>query len=701
MGTRPTTQEPTSSGGVSLVVRGAARITGLVWGVWGVCVVFLASAWALGYLLPKELREQPTYMTTVFGVLQLVYPTVGAFVVSRRPDNAIGWLFCGVGLVTSVQCFADSYATYALSAYPEPSTGTGVVAWLSQWVAFPVIMPVGAVLFLVFPDGRLPSQRWRVVVWVAAAGGVLLAMGDALMPGPLYLHPDVNNPFGVDGSIGWVPARRMWEACALVGIVLLLGSCLVSAVALVLRLRRAGRVERQQIKWFASAAVLMVVGFTVAFWTQWGGVNNVAYFAGLFGFLMLPVAAAIAILRYRLWDIDLIVRRALVYGLLTAAVVGVYALSVGALGALFQASGGLLVSLLATGLVAVAFQPMRAGLQRGVNRLLYGERDDPYAVLSRLGRRLEDTLAPEEAIKTVAQMVAQALKLPYAAIKLGRDGVWETVAEHGTPTPEPFVLPLRSGAETVGQIVLAPRAPGEALTRADLRLLEDLARQVGIAARAVRLTADLKRSRERLVAAREEERRRLRRDLHDGLGPQLAALALKLDAARNLMPHEPEAAGALLLELKAQTKDTVSEVRRLVYDLRPSALDDLGLVLAVREQAARYGPAFSVETPDEPPPLPAAVEVAAYRISLEAMTNAARHSRARRCRVRILADERELRLEVSDDGVGMDAHHRPGVGLSSMRERAAEIGGTLAVESAPGRGTRVVARLPLPGSGVL
>jgi signal transduction histidine kinase len=219
---------------------------------------------------------------------------------------------------------------------------------------------------------------------------------------------------------------------------------------------------------------------------------------------------------------------------------------------------------------------------------------------------------------------------------------------------------------------------------------------VGIAAHAARLTADLQRSRERLVSTREEERRRLRRDLHDGLGPQLATFTLKLDAARNLLASEPEAASSLLLELKTQTQDTIFGIRRLAYELRPPALDELGLTSALREQATAYGPAFSVEAHEELPPLPAAVEVAAYRIAVEAMTNTARHARARVCRVRIAPSDRELEVEITDDGVGLPDGCRAGVGLSSMRERAAEIGGTCEIESMPGGGTRVLARLPLP-----
>jgi signal transduction histidine kinase len=354
---------------------------------------------------------------------------------------------------------------------------------------------------------------------------------------------------------------------------------------------------------------------------------------------------------------------------------------------------------------------------------MYGERDEPYKVLSRLGRRLEGTLAPEAALTTIVETVAEALKLPYAAILLKRDGEFATAAEHGTPVGEPVTLPLAHQKETVGRLVVAPRASGEAFTPSDQRLLDDLARQAGVAVHAARLTVDLQRSRERLVTACEEERRRLRRDLHDGLGPTLAGLTFGLDAARNLLAREPEDAETLLAGLKGQTQAAVSDVRRLVYGLRPPALDDLGLVPAIREQAANHGLVadgppggkagekanreasgedeliFSVEAPGHLPPLPAAVEVACFRIAQEAMTNVARHARARTCRVRLSLDEARneaLKLEVVDDGVGVSGERRAGVGMTSMRERAAELGGTCVVEPGPAGGTRVLARLPLP-----
>jgi len=316
-------------------------------------------------------------------------------------------------------------------------------------------------------------------------------------------------------------------------------------------------------------------------------------------------------------------------------------------------------------------------------------------------------------LPTIVETVAQALKLPYTAIALRQGETLTTVASYGLPQQESVVLPLVYQTEPIGQFMLAPRAPNEPFTPADRQLLEDIAHQAGIAAYAVRLTTDLQLSRERLVTAREEERRRLRRDLHDGLGPLLASQTLKLDAARNLFTQNPPAAERLLVELKAQTQTIIANIRRLVYDLRPPALDELGLVSALREQAAHYsefnGLHVSMEAPEQLPPLPAAVEVAVYRIALEALTNVARHAHARTCCIRLTltapadadhkqANQRQnmLCLEILDDGVGLPKHYQGGVGMTSMRERAAELGGSCLVEPVMAGGTRILVRLPLP-----
>jgi signal transduction histidine kinase len=570
----------------------------------------------------------------------------------------------------------------------------------------------------------------------------MTALGFAFMPGVLNTHQYVDNPFEIVGVVGGVlTTYHLFGASRALGMALLLMSLLAALLSVILRMRRARGDERQQLKWFLFAAVPLTVlagldglngivaNITTDFMFMFPQPVYMLYsldllfpvlYAEVSALLLVPICTYIAILRYNLYDIDVVINRTLVYGALTASVVGIYVLAVGGLGALFQAQGNLGVSLVATGVVAILFQPLRDKLQRGVNRLMYGERDDPYAVISRLGRRLEATLAPEAVLPTLVETIAQALKLPYAAILLKEGEDFRSAAAYGSPRGEPEALALVYQREEIGRLVLSPRAPGERFSGADRNLLEDLARQAEVAVHAVRLTDDLQRSRERLVATREEERRRLRRDLHDGLGPTLASLALRLDAARKLVRLKPGEAEQLLARMKDQTQDTVGDVRRLVYGLRPPALDDLGLVAAVNQQAESHG--FVVEGFSEAPEkegagkcelvyftleasknltsLPAAVEVACYRIAQEAMTNVARHAYPKTCRVRLLVDRGGgvLELEVTDDGVGIPEDRQAGVGMSSMREPAEELGGTLAVEPGPEGGTRVLARLPLPAS---
>jgi signal transduction histidine kinase len=323
-------------------------------------------------------------------------------------------------------------------------------------------------------------------------------------------------------------------------------------------------------------------------------------------------------------------------------------------------------------------------------------------VVSRLGERLEATLAPEAVLPTIVQTVREALKLPYAAISLRENGssALTVAASIGNPTQEPLRLALTYQGEPVGELVLGERAPGETFSMADRRLLEGLARQAGVAAYAVRLTPDLQRSRERLVGAREEERRRLRRDLHDGLGAQLAALNVQAGSIRRLISSDPEGADELVVELREELRTAIADIRRLVYDLRPPALDELGLLAALRQLAERYGiegerVRVEVQLPEDLSPLPAAVEVAVYRIAQEAMTNVVRHARANRCVAR-LAVKGDVTLEIIDDGVGIPEERTAGVGLSSMRERAAELGGSCIVQSIPEGGTQVLIRLPRP-----
>ncbi len=621
-----------------------------------------------------------------------VFVAVAALIFWRKSSDPLA-LFVSLALLlfgTATQPFALEALT---AAHPVWHLPVAVLHFLGS--AF------FSLFLYLFPNGRFVPRwtRWVALVWIAW----LL---------PRYWFPDWP-PSGSDTWLAWA------------NLIVWLGALGGAVYSQAYRYRHVSNtVQRQQTKWvvFGIATGLalfvivnIVVSATVPVPTSAGELTTLMAGAALMygALLLIPLSIGIAILRYHLFDIDILINRTLVYGALTVSVVGIYVLIVSYLSVLFRTAGGqshLAISVLATGLVALLFQPLHYRLQRGINRLMYGERDDPYVVLSRLGQRLEATLAPEAVLPTIVETVKESLKLPYAAIslKLADADTFAVVTSAGPPVAEPLTLPLVYQHETVGQLLLAPRAPGETFSPADRRLLDDLAREAGVAVYAVRLTtdlqrsaADLQRSRERLVTTREEERRRLRRDLHDGLGPTLASLAQRLNTARVLIPRDSDAAVALLRDLETQVKTMIAEIRQLVYALRPPALDELGLVSAIREHAEHFnesnGLYISMEAPERLPPLPAAVEVAAYRIVLEALTNVVRHAHARTCHVHLeLREAQVLYLEVTDDGSGLPNDYHAGVGLTSMRERALELGGECRIEPGPTHGIRVVARLPLP-----
>ena len=612
-------------------------------------------------------------------VFASVYIVVAALIFWRKSSDRQA-LFVSLALLlfgTATQ----PYALHALvAAYPSWGLPVDSLHFLGS---------ASFSLFLyLFPDGRFVPRwtRWVALVWIAWLF-------------PRYWFPDWP-PSGSGTGLAWLNLV-VWLSA--------LGAAVYSQVY---RFRKiSNRVQRQQSKWVvfgiamglaAFLTVNIVVSAIAPVPTSAGELTTLMVGAALMNsaLLLIPLSIGIAILRHQLFDIDVLINRTLVYGALIVIVTGLYMILVGMVGVLFQSMDNSFLVILATGLIAVLFQPLRDRLQRGVNRLMYGERDDPYAVLSRLSQRLEATLAPEAVLPTIVETVKESLNLPYVAIALKQGEAFAVVASSGTLVNDTLRLPLVYQNEKIGQLLLAPRAPGETFSPADRRLLDDLAREAGVAVHAVRLTTDLQHSRARLVTTREEERRRLRRDLHDGLGPTLASLAQRLDTVRILVPRDPNAAVALLGDLTAQVKTTITDIRRLVYALRPPALDELGLVSALREHAAHYnesnGLSISMEAPERLPPLPAAVEVAAYRIVLEALTNVARHAHARTCHIHLeLREAQVLYLEVTDDGGGLPKDYHAGVGLTSMRERAMELGGECRIEPGPTHGIRVVARLPL------
>lgn len=548
-------------------------------------------------------------------------------------------------------------------------------------------------LLLLFPNGRFVPAWTRWVLLFSLPWNV----------GLLLLAPFDTESFNLSPILSFT------------AVVLYIGFGIVGLYAQIYRyLRAATNNERQQIRWaiygFALWLTYVFISSIPYYYLTglppdaptpwWGPASELGWWLSL---NILPICLTIAITRYQLWDIDFVINRTLVYGTLTVGVLVLYVIIVGGLGLYFRAEDNIVLPLLATGLAAILFHPLRLRLQRGINRLMYGDRDEPFDILSRLGERLENTLSPEMVYPTIVETVSQALKLPYAAVNIWQNGQWETAESYGKPVSDPVIYPLNYQGESVGQLLVAQRSPGEAFSPADERILRNIARQAGAAVHAAQLVTDLQQSRHQLVTAREEERRRLRRDLHDGLGPHLASQTLTIDTIDKLLDRDPERARALLQDLKAQSQTAVKDIRRVVYNLRPPALDELGLIGALHEGAARQSQndlRVSVEAPSQLPPLPAAVEVAAYRIVQEAVTNVVRHAQAHNCLVRLALEypgkDTRLRVEVEDDGQGLPIDHLAGVGFQSMHERAAQLGGSCHIESVNGNGVRVTAVFPLP-----
>jgi signal transduction histidine kinase len=612
---------------------------------------------------------------------------VGSLVASRRPDHPTGWLLAGLAVLAAASVVVTDYVQSSASV-GTPRLAV-VAGWLSTWLATP-LLPLGALLLLTFPTGCLPSPRWRVVAIVAVVAGMVHAGMVAFAPGPVPVAPWLDNPLGV----AWL--NPVTEPIGSAAGTVVAGVVLAAIVRLLVHYRHASEQERGQLRMVAAALPVTVLGLVAAAVAE-GPLNEASFYLAVLGLTAIPVAIGWAVLRHGLFDIELLFNRALVFSLLTATILLVYVGLVLALGSLLRQPVELGVSLVATGVVAVMFAPVRDRLQRTVDRLMYGERSDPYAALSGLGRRLEEAATPSQVLPTTAEVLGASLKLEAVEIETLTDKEFRRAAGWGaTPAvPDPVRLELVHGRELVGRLSVWPRA-GETLAARDRALLIDLCRPVAVAVHAAQIDRQLEVSRSRLVTTREEERRRLRADLHDGLGPHLAGVVLNIGAARNLLARDPHGAEQLLASAQQQLRETVTTVRSLVEGLAP-AVEQLGLTPALCEGAHRLTAPAGVELDLDVatlPRLPAAVELAAYRIAMEAVTNAVRHAAPTRCRLQLHLED-SLHLSVIDDGRGLPATIVPGVGLISMRQRAAEVGGTCHIEPAADGGTRVRAELPV------
>jgi two-component system, NarL family, sensor kinase len=655
------------------------------------------------------------YLVVRDGYQQTVYVTLHHFPFLPAIGDWWPMVLVGVLLVaTSVTVFwarprdPSAHATLLTSAIGIvaivgagffPLTAIDLVAGNQFWrhyagqVAFALLF--GAVLHfaIAFPAATLTRrQRWQVV-----AGYV----------GPLVLY-------GLMWLVTTVVLDEPLERIHVLVVPVLPALFVYPPIILTLLVRkfRTGDEQaRRPTLWLLAA----VVASTVAYFASWvvpvivSGAPVVPYEMQALPFMAVPIAMSGAVLRHRALNIEVAVSRMVVYGALTIGAVGLYFAVVTTWQALFGPITNVWVQASVAAAIAVLSQPVRARLQTMINKRLYGDRDDPYRVVSGLASRLENTPIVASMLPEIVETVAAALRLPHMAIEIQARGRSETAASVGTPTGELYRMPLTYHGERVGSLVVGRRSAQRELTRPDRIALAEVARHAGVAVYTARLTRDLRRSRDRLVQAREMERRRILHELHDGVGPTLAAVALGLDVSRRTVGNTTPT-GELLGRLRDELQAAIVEIRRLAHGLRPPVLDRIGLIPAIREYAGALasrtvgddeqegGVTIVLEVPASMPKLPAPVDVAAYRIICEALTNVTRHAEAKSCAVRLWIDD-DLHIEVVDDGIGLPTVTNGGVGLSSMRERATELGGECLVEADHDGGTRVFATLPLPKEG--
>lgn len=637
-------------------------------------VAALATGGAVVSVLATGSRSLPDDVAIVCAVA--AYALVGLAVELARPSHRVGRLMLGGAVAWGVGEGLLAVGLAGIDGRPESSAYAllGVLGTASRglgWLLLIVVLP------LVFPDGRVPS---RSAGRLAAACVTSFTLATLLAPVPLEERlAGVDNPVGLAAS--WRPAA---DLLALGSLVLAFVAVAVAVRALVRRWRSGDELLRQQVLVFGTAFALPLLLLPLVA-TPWAR-------PWMFALVTLPVPAAVAVAMFqrRLYDVQLAASRTLTYLALSAVLAGVYALVVGGVGIVLHDRGAPWLPWAAAGVVAVAFAPLRDSMQRAVNRLTYGRWSAPAEVLADTGRRLADTAEGPALLESLTSELVHGLGLSYAEI---RDVGGRRLARCGTEPDAADSLPLTAYGAEVGTL----RWAGRSLRPSDRALLTDLAHQIGGAVHTSGLVDSLRAAAGQLVVAREQERRRLRHDLHDGLGPALAGLGLQLDAVQNLI-EAGRPVGDRIEVLRAGLRETVAEVRRIVEGLRPPAIDDLGLFGAVaelgHELAGGSGLTLDLDLPDQRPALPAAVEVAAYRVAQEALTNVVRHAGASTCRVTGSVADGALVLAFSDDGRGGVAPGR-GVGMSSMDQRAREIGGRVEVSSR-GRGTTVTLRLPLP-----
>jgi signal transduction histidine kinase len=688
--------------------------------VWAVVLLDLVMLVAIILSAPIAARYSATYgggvTNALFPVSLIANLGLGALIALRRPHHPVGWLLLASATAFMVdQGLIQNYVIYAIEIRHRAIPGGDLVGSFESMMWVPGVTPITVFLPLIFPTGTLLSRRWRPVLWIAIAAAILAFVGNGLSPSS-------------DGSsyiAGVRPVRLPEPFSAVAGVLsmalLILPVCAIAAItSLGLRYRRGSSEERHQIKWMLFASGFFAFGFASSFIPgMLGHTIPLLQDFGLLGLVLVPAAAAIAVLKYRLYDIDVVISRTLVYGALAAFITAVYVGIVVGVGTLVGSGGqpNLVLSIVATAIVAVAFQPVRERLQRVANRLVYGKRATPYEVLSQFSERVAETYAAEEALPKMARVLAEGTGASRAQVWLRAgtllrpaatwpDGVGSEepvplVGDNMPDLPGAQVVPVRHQGELLGALTVSKRA-GESLTPIEQKLLDDLAHQAGLVLKNVGLTAellarmeDLRASRQRLVAAQDQERRRLERNLHDGAQQNLVALKVKLGLAEALSAKDPAKARELIGQLKGDADEALETLRDLARGIYPPLLADRGLTAALQAQARKATVPVVVDA-DGLGRYPQDVEAAIYFCVLEALQNVQKYAQAGGATVRIRQRDSVLSFEVKDDGVGFDGtHNGRGSGTQNMADRLDALDGTFDLASTPGVGTTVSGSLPV------
>ncbi|WP_193314533.1 histidine kinase [Georgenia ruanii] len=621
------------------------------------------------------------WLNTAGALLLLAVGVVGRAIVRSAPRNAAGWVMLVGSVGSSAAALAEVWMVRVLDA-GRASEGGLVVAVVASALGAALLIGMSTLGILLFPTGRPPSARWRPVAWGIGALVVLLAVS-ATFGSTATAPGEIPNPLSTRAT------GAAFDALLLVGILLCTPAAVLAALAATTRFRHATDDRTRR----ALRLVVIVAWLWAGSWLAAdlaAGLGAWVPWMGAAADLLLPlfaVAAWVGIVRHGLLDIRFVVSRAVAYAALTGVALVVHGVVIWALGTLVAGWSpvGLTVAV-----AVLATVPLRDRVQRRVNRVVYGGGADPAQVITRLAQRLADAAGPDDALPASVRTLAEVIGLRHAAVEVGGVAVISD-GEPGGGRKERVPLPF--AGEVIGHLVVESGV--DHINQRDRDLLRRLAPHLAATARSTLLVRALRDARDGLVLARDEERRRIRRDLHDGLGPTLAGMVLGIEHALRHLSEKPAVAERALADLHITAQDAVAEVRRLVYALRPPALDALGLAGAIRERAEQLG-AAAFDGGTRLPPLPGSVESATYLVALEAMTNAVTHARDAAFRIR-LAVGHELVLDVADDGPGLAADYRPGIGIQSMRERADELGGTLSITRRSPRGTLVRLRVPLAG----